>query len=317
MKNKFLCGFATGLFIIGIVGCTSILKNNKGVFGHAQEQKDDVDSEIRIVENQQAQVNEDKLAHIGAWSKGGVEYSLDQIPKTNVTREIVVAKEMNERIEALAGKPDFKEVEAVKEMVTKLLSENEKVRASGEKALVSKDKEINKLEQSVKELNHQREVEIANAMQQADINAQKADQYEHTLDQMDSWGGLGAIWYGFKRLVIRGAWILGIGGILFIILRVMAASNPIAGAIFSIFSTIGSWIIHTIEAILPKAAKTAGYVAQSAVEEYKILSTKLVDTIQQIKIAQPAASDVVRANINLTPDETLKVTEIKQTLNYK
>ena len=48
------------------------------------------------------QVNEDTLDIIRAWSKGGVEYSLDQI-KTNVPPEVVTAKKMNERIEALAG----------------------------------------------------------------------------------------------------------------------------------------------------------------------------------------------------------------------
>ena len=77
--NKFLLGFISSLIIIGMLGCSSILHNNEGVFGKAQANHLQSDTKIRVVENQQAKANEDKLFRIGAWSSGGVGYALNQI----------------------------------------------------------------------------------------------------------------------------------------------------------------------------------------------------------------------------------------------
>ena len=138
--KKFLYGFVAALTVTLLVGCSSILNNNEGVFGKAQKADDAVGAQVRLIENAQAQVNEDTLDIIGAWSKGGVEYSLDQI-KTNVPPEVVTAKKMNERIEALAGQPNFNQVKEVESIVDNLLAQTESVRKSGEKELASKDKE--------------------------------------------------------------------------------------------------------------------------------------------------------------------------------
>lgn len=322
--NKFFYGFVTALFVIGLIGCSSLLNSNEGILGKASKKNTEVDTKIRMVENAQAQSNEERLAHIGAWSKGGVEYSLSQIPDTNMTREVIVAKEMNERVEALAGQPDFKEVEAVKEIVKKLLDENAKVIEQGEKALASKDKEIAKLQTQVKALNSQREDEIAVALAQSKANAAIADQYKATLNQMDSWFGLGAIGYGLKKLLISSAWFLGIGGVLFILLRVLSMSNPMAASIFSIFSKMGSWLINTIEFIVPKAAEMAGHTATAVFNAYKSTLTKVVDAIQMAK--ERAAAAGKEPNINDVLDEVAKsmntdekaiVEELKKALNWK
>ena len=102
-----------------------------------QKANDTVDTQVRLIENTQAQVNEDTLDYIGTWSKGGVEYSLNQI-KTNVPPEVITAKQMNERIEALAGQPDFNKVKEIENIVNNLLAQTESVRKSGEKELATK-----------------------------------------------------------------------------------------------------------------------------------------------------------------------------------
>lgn len=280
--NKFLYGFVTALALISIVGCSSILKNNEGVFGKSSQKAAQIDANVRHVENAQAQANEDKLTRIGAWSQGGVQYSLDQI-KTNVPREVTIAKEMNERVQALAGKPDFDEVKEIQAIVDDLLSQVAELRNQGEKDLAEKDKEILKLENTVKNLNFQREEEIAGAFAQANAVALKADQYKATLNQMDSWFGLGAVFYGAKKFIVSAAWILGIGGILFLILRVLATTNPIAASVFSIFEQVFSWFINAVKAIAPKATKVAGLVETRVFEDYKSTLHKIIDAIETVK----------------------------------
>lgn len=281
-NNKFFYGFISALALMVMVGCSTLLDNNQGVFGKAQDDRNKSDTKIRVVENQQAQSNEDKLAHIGAWSQGGVEHALEKV--TNAPPEVVVAKQMNARVEALAGKPDFKEVEAIKGIVDDLLSQIKDTRLDGEKALAAKDKQIAQLQEQDKQLNAQRENEIAAALIQSDANARVADQYKATLNQMDSWGGLGAIWYGIHKLVIRMSWILGIGSVVFLILRLLASSNPIAGAIFNIFEQMGSWAIHTIALILPKALSIAGNVSVEAYSSTKNALKSVVDSVETAKL---------------------------------
>jgi hypothetical protein len=323
MNKHFLYGFVVALTIISMVGCSSILNSNEGVFGKAQKKNEAADTRIKQVEKAQAQTDAQRLSSIGAFAKGGVEHSLDQI-KTNIPQAVVVAKEMNARVEALANKPDFKEVEAIQKIVDQLLSEVDKTRADGEKALAAKDKELVKIQQLVKDLDSQRETEVAAALKLADQNAAKADQLTATLGQMDSWGGLGAIWYGAKRLITRLAWGLGIASVLFIILRFAAASNPFAKGIFDIFSRIGSWFIHIIEFIVPKAVEKAGHTATVIFDAYKSTLTKVVDAIEMAKTNAAASGKPIDINAildelakSMNADEKAIIEELKKALNWK
>ena len=299
--NKFLYGFVAAIPLISVIGCNSLTKNNEGVFGKSSQKVAHIDANVRHVENAQAQSNEDKLSHIGAWSKGGVDYSLSQI-KTNVPREVTVAKEMNARVEALAGKPDFDELKEIESIVDSLLSQVAEIRNKGEKELAEKDKEISKLEEKVKNLNYQREEEIAGAFAQANEVALKADQYKATLNQMDSFFGLGAIFYGVKKFIVSAAWILGIGSIVFLLLRAFASTNPIIGSIFSIVERMFSWIIHTVKIIAPKATAVAGLVEGKVFDGYKSTLHKIIDAIETIKDRQLAI--VKAANGSGTPTVT-------------
>jgi len=154
--------------------------------------------------------------------------------------------------------------------------------------------------------------------------AAAADAYKVELDKMNKWFGLGAIWYGLKRLIISSMWILGIGGVLFIILRLVSYSNPVAASIFSIFSTIGSWFVRGIEFLLPKAVALAGNTANKVFNVYKSTLWKIVDGIQTIKDRANASGkepsinemlDEVAKSMN--SDEKAIVDEIKKALNWK
>ena len=108
---------------------------------------------------------------------------------------------------------------------------------------------------------------------------------------MDSWGGLGAVWYGLHKFIVRMAWVLGIGGVLFFILRILASSNPIAGAIFGIFDQIGSWMVNTISVIFPKALSIAGNVTTEVYNGTKSALTSIVDSVETVKLQQNASGN--------------------------
>ena len=76
---------------------------------------------------------------------------------------------MNDRIIALAGTPDFNEVKGIETIVNELLSETEKVRQEGEKSLLLKDKQIEEIQLRDKQLDKQREDQIAEKMSKATI----------------------------------------------------------------------------------------------------------------------------------------------------
>lgn len=327
MNNRFFYGFATALCVLALIGCSSILKENQGVFGKSSKKTAEVGAKIRQTENMTAHANEQRLSSIGAWAEG-TQYSLEKI-KTNTPPEVTVAKEINDRVKALADKPNFKEVEEVKAIVDNLLSQIEKEKQAGAKALAAKDKEITKLQESMGEITNAREQEIANALAQANLNAQAADQYKATLNQMDAWFGLGAVFYGLKKFVISSLWILGIGGIIFLLLRAFAATNPVVGAIFAIFEHIFSWVINTVRVIAPKATSVAGLVPIQAFNGYKSTLYKIIDAIEVVKERQSAAVKagatpnstideiMAEASKSMNQDDKDRVNEAKKELMWK
>jgi len=145
----------------------------------------------------------------------------------------------------------------------------------------------------VKTIQVEKDLAVSNYVKIADKTAATADQYKSTLGEMDSWGGLGAIWYGLKRLFVRFIWIFGILLVLYLILRFASLSNPIAASIFSIFSRIGSWFVNIIEMLVPRAASKAGFIAQKTYNTTKETLTKVVDAIEQEEIKHKIQTDTI------------------------
>ena len=167
-------------------------------------------------------------------------------------------------------------------------------------------------------------MKLPEAFQQADVNARAADQYKATLGQMDSWFGLGAVFYGTKKFIVSSAWILGIGSILFIILRILTTSNPIASALFSVFDQMGNWLVHTIQVVFPKAVSLAGNVSSQLFNSYKSTLTKIVDAVQMAQSNSTASGKTAtiqdalnEAAKSMNTDEKAIVDELKKALNWK
>ena len=199
------------------------------------------------------------------------------------SKEVQVAKTVSERIAALANKPDFDEVIEVKSIIDGLLSEMNAQQAEARKSLNKKDVEISSLNNEIKELSLEKQSEIDRALKLSEVNAAKADQYKATLNDMDSFFGFGAIWYGVKKLISRMLWTIVIIGVLFLVLRIAAASNPIAGAIFGIFETVISWFMNALKMLAPKAHQISGLIEKNVFDGYKDTLVHLIDEIQMLK----------------------------------
>jgi len=260
-----------------LMGCSSLLKNNEGIFGKSSKNTAAAASDIRDINTKLAETDQTRLTHIGAWSKG-VEYSLDKSTNRNEPA-ISTAKTINTRVEELANKPEMEELKQVYKIVDSFLTNT----VEGQKLLNKKDKEIIHLEDTITELNQEKQDAIKIYTQIAEANAAKADQYKTTIQQLDGNWGINAMWYGIKKFFSRIALTLGILTVLFIILRILATTNPIAASIFAIFNQIGSWLINMLKGIFPKAASISGLVPHTDFQGYKTTLTKIVDAIEVVK----------------------------------
>jgi len=289
-----------------------------GIFGKNSKKQAQIAAEFADLDKESAQENDSRLTHIGAWA-AGTELALTKA--TNQEPAIVVAEETNKRIEALANKPEYTELQAVYSIVNTYLTNQ----VQGAKMMAKKDAIIIDLYKQIEETNKDKEEEVTKAREQATKTAQAADSYQQTLSKMNKFFGLGAIFYGIKRFITSAAIAIGIFGVLFIVLRIFAATNPIAGAVFSIFNIGFSWIINIIKSLAPKAAHVAGLIEQSVMQDYKTVLTKVIDAVEIVQDRAKAAnseakvSDVLTevSKSKMTPEQEGIIGTIKQSLNWR
>jgi hypothetical protein len=320
MNKKVLSIIATVLLVTIITGCATTNK----IFGKNAVAEVNSKNKVENVQkslNQNAAIKMDQVAILAS----GTDYALNKV--TNQEPSVVVAKDINTRVISLSGKPNLNAEKEMWKTVDQLLSEISAEKAKGVKSMTQRDAEITSLQEETKVLITAKDAEIGKYMKLASNTAMKADALKATLDEMDSWLGLGAVFYGVKKFILSSMWILGIGSILFLILRFASMSNPIAASIFSIFNRMGSWVVNTLAVIFPKALEMAGHTATSMFDAYKKTMVKMIDTIQTLKDRQRASADPTKKiTVDELMDEMAKsmgdkdkelVTKIKQEIGYK
>lgn len=303
------------LFLIAsltLTGCSTI----KGIFSKNATKEAKQANKIQLVEDKQTANLRAEMNQVGVLASG-TDYALNKI--TNKEPPVAIAQDINKRVLSLAGTPN---IEAEKEMwkiVDTLLID----KLQGITLLAKKDSEIDALQRKDKQLQTEWVREIDKYKSLAADTALKADALQQSMDKMNSWFGLGAIFYGLKRLIVSIAWILGIGSVIFLILRFASASNPIAASLFSVFSRIGSWVINTIEVIVPKALEKSGQVSKKIYDEMALVLKKIVDNIQSIKvIEQKTGKDITLKEVLVELDKSMDqaekdiVNKIKKELGY-
>ena len=278
-------------------------------------------SKIISVDSKIASNSTEKLDNIAGLAYG-INYSLNKVNDPPI--EMTVALDLNQRVMSLSGSPSIEVMKDMQSTIDKLTSSLEKERTTGKKMLMEQDEKISDLQNKTKSLTAEKDTLIAHYMKDAKEAAANADSYKQDLEQMNQWFGLGAVWYGIKKFVTSSLWVLGIGSVLFLILRIASMSNPIAASIFSIFNMIGSWVVNVIKVIVPKAVDIAGHVTENVFNAYKSTLTKIVDAIQMEKInaekagKQPNLEDVInQVAESMNDDEKAIIKEIKTALHWK
>lgn len=294
---------------LAIVGCGTLTGKNQGVLGKASKAEDKQKAKVEMVDASINVVATEKLDHIGQLSSG-TDYALTKA--TNQEPAVQVAKEINERVISLANKPTIEQVKEIQAMVDGLMENNKKAI----KALNEKDEIISALMDEEKVLFKKKDLEIKKYMQVASDNASLADQYKATLQEMDSFFGLGAVKYGITKFIKSAMWFMIGFGVLFIVLRIFASSNPIVGAIFSVFESILGAFIKAIAFLAPKAINFAGLIAQKTYDTTAETLSKVVNTIEQARTVEKSTGQVVsqsslKTALSQTMDETHKNVIIK------
>lgn len=312
--NKLSAVLSISLILI-FAGCKGLVGRNAGVMGTAFKAQTSANDRVTNLERSEGKNSEARLDHIGAWSEG-TKYALDKIPEPS--KEIVVAKDINERVQTLANKPDFNEVREVKNIIDGLLSQMNSQQEMAQAAIHDKDEEIYKLTLEVKALGNAKESEVRSALKTAAASAAQADQYKETLSDMDSFFGFGAIFYGVKKLLTRSIWAIVIFLVVFLVLRLAASANPVCAAIFSIFEQVIAWFINALKMIAPKAAKFSNLVEAKVFDGYKNTLTKIIDAIQLVKEKSGTLDDVA-AELAKSMDTADKdrVEIVKKELHWK
>ena len=314
--KKFILPFLLGMFILAASSCT--IFTNKGAAAKAEEK-----SRAKIV-NVEAQTkfnNAEKLESIAGLAYG-TGYALGKV--TDPPKEVGVAIDLNQRIVSLAGSPTIEKMKEMQAMIDKLTSQLASERKEGQQLLQTKDLIITTLQDESKALAAEREFVVNKYIAEVQQIAATADGLKAELQEYQGWFGLKAVFKGLWQFIKSSMWILGIGSILFIILRIVSMSNPIAASIFSIFNIIGSWVINIIKLIVPKALDIAGTTATNIFDAYKSTMWKLVDGIQIVKERAtatgkaPDLNDVFdEVSKSMNADEKAIINEIKKALNWK
>lgn len=121
-----------------------------------------------------------------------------------------------------------------------------------------------------------------------------------------------AIKYGVTTIIKRLAWTLAGIGILFLLLKVFATSNPIVGAIFNIIERFVAYIITAICSIFPKAVEYGSSVFKNNTETLSVLCDAIetlpdTATISELKIQLSKDTDTTHRKV---------ITEIKTKLGW-
>lgn len=235
-----------------------------------------IDSNIRYNLDQQIQQT--------AAYAAGVRYSLSQVDEPPV--EVLTATRLNDRVIAIVGSPTLKEAERIKKIVDYLNSEIAAEKTKGEKLLAEKDKEIEKLQKEKTKLEKDYDEQIDKLITQSKSVAKSADEKQTTLDSMSGFLGLNAVFWGLKKFFFTSLTWIVIFCIIFLILRIASATNPIAAAAFSIFNIVGSFVINLIKGLTPKAFDLSHFVKTNEMVKYKTTLTKIVNVIQAFKVKE-------------------------------
>ena len=276
-----------------LTGCGTIVPDNKNDNQKAIQGRENA---VEFAKEKIANNSDKKISEIATMAHG-VDYSLSKVPATNTTHEVTTAKEINQRVISIAGSPKVDELARIKLMVDLLNSEIAKERERGTKLLQQKDVEILYVQTKSDALDANLNKKIGELASTAKKQAEIADDNKVIIDNVNQYFGLGAVFYGVKRFITSCIVGILIFGVIFLVLRLLAASNPIAATVFSVFNIIGAAIIHIIKGVAPKSLNFSGFSASAELEKYKTTLSKLITSIEEIRAMADAGKTITVADL--------------------
>lgn len=262
----------------------SILLSGCAIFGtnkRALEQKLTIASDkVDEIEDKLHKNDKDRISVVSTIATG-TEHALGKM--TNPPIEIQVAKELNERILSIVGNPNLDESKKIKKIVDELTSQVESERKKGLSALAKKDKEIMELQLVRDNLKAQIKLKTEEFNDIALQIAMQGDKSKGIVDDWNKWFGLGAVFYGLKRFITSSLIFLLIGSILFLVIKVFAATNPIFGTILGLFNAAGGMMLYLVKGILPGSFSQVGFLPKEEYNKYKNVLLKIIDITEEMK----------------------------------
>jgi len=268
--------------VLILTGCFATLKPSK----INSSNRDKIELQVEKIDKafDEEKRNTQKRESQTAIYAAGVSYSLSQIADPSV--EVETAFKLNDRIISIVGAPDLLESERIKKIVSLLNSEIESEKKRGQKLLLEKDLEIVSLQKEKEKIKQNYESQIDKLLSDARKVAKSADASDTTLASMSGAMGLNAVLWGLKTFFMTSLkWVIGFS-VLFLILRVLSATNPIAAAVFSIFNVIASSVIGLFKFLTPKAFELCGFASARTANLTKDTLKYIVNEIQELKNKQ-------------------------------
>lgn len=277
MKKFYVLLFCVAVFTSG---CALFSPNTKQNTKN-QDKLNKVVQKSETTKTDIAKSEQEKLTQAATFSYG-INYSLNQV--TNVTQPVATALLLNGRIMSIVGSPQLDEMNKITQIVDLLNSEVAKEKAKGQKLLSNKDDEVKELQTANNELKTKYEQQISDLITKSKDIARTGDNAQATINDMSGNFGLNAVWWGLKRFVLTSVTAILIFVVVFLLLRIASATNPIAAAVFSVFNVIGSGILQLVKGLTPKAVEISNLVHLNEHNKYKETLDKVVDTIETFKL---------------------------------
>lgn len=265
-----------------VTGCQTL----PHIFGKNSKNVSDQQDKVSDIDTQLNKIKETKLQDIAVIATG-TDYSLNKV--TNPPPAVVIAKNLNQRVISEAGyQPSVEELKTMQKMVDNLIETNK----LGQIKLLEKDKIIQSLRDTEKKLLTAKQIELDKLNDLAALVAGQADANQAELNKYTKWFGLGAILYGTIHFIKASSIALIIFFIVFMVLRIAAASNPIANLVFGIFQSLIGSFIHLLEIAVPGSIT----VVKQATSDVQIVSSAIVNTVNSIKPPVPPPNNTNNSN---------------------
>ncbi len=116
--------------------------------------------------------------------------------------------------------------------------------------------------------------------------ADKAERLQIELNKYKSYWGIGGIVLGVKEFITHSLWWLFGFSVVFFVLRIAAATNPIANLFFGIFQQIAASGIHLIESIVPHSIP----IITQAQNDVTTVSNAVIQTVESPNVSTPQIS---------------------------